>query len=86
MVVTPVLIPNTEVKHHSADDTLTGKVGSRQHKVFNQKSRKWSRLTDAVHLVAFLFHFIYKKSHKVLQSGPNPTSPDPIPNSEVKLR
>ena len=33
--VTPVLIPNTEVKLGSADDTLTGKVGSRQNKVFN---------------------------------------------------
>ena len=33
--VTPVLIPNTEVKPCSADDTLTGKVGSRQNRVLN---------------------------------------------------
>ena len=33
--VTPVLIPNTEVKPCSADDTLTGKVGRRQNRVLN---------------------------------------------------
>ena len=33
--VTPVLIPNTEVKLCSADDTRKGKVGSRQNKVFD---------------------------------------------------
>ena len=33
--VTPVLIPNTEVKPNSADDTLTGKVGRRQNIVLN---------------------------------------------------
>ncbi len=32
---TPVLIPHTEVKHRSADGTRKGRVGSRQHKVFN---------------------------------------------------
>ena len=36
-MVTPVLIPNTEVKHRTADDTLRGKVGSRQNQVFNFK-------------------------------------------------
>ena len=34
---TPVLIPNTEVKLCSADDTRKGKVGSRQNQVFNLK-------------------------------------------------
>src|SRR3989344_2979285 len=34
--VTPVLIPNTEVKLGSADDTLTGKVGSRQNIALNK--------------------------------------------------
>ena len=33
--VTPVLIPNTEVKLYSADDTRKGKVGSRQNIVLN---------------------------------------------------
>ena len=33
--VTPVLIPNTEVKPISADDTRKGKVGRRQDKTFN---------------------------------------------------
>ena len=31
----PVLLPNTEVKHSSGDDTLRGKVASRQHRVFD---------------------------------------------------
>jgi len=31
---TPVLIPNTEVKHSSGDGTRKGRVASRQHKVF----------------------------------------------------
>ena len=35
---TPVLIPNTEVKHCSGDDTLLGKVANRQHKVFNTRA------------------------------------------------
>ena len=33
--VTPVLIPNTEVKPCSADGTGNGRVGSRQNKIFN---------------------------------------------------
>ena len=33
--VTPVLIPNTEVKPGSADGTRKGRVGSRQHRVLN---------------------------------------------------
>ena len=33
--VTPVLIPNTEVKPGSGDDTSNGKVASRQHRVLN---------------------------------------------------
>ena len=33
--VTPVLIPNTEVKPRSADDSRKAKVGSRQTKIFN---------------------------------------------------
>ncbi len=36
MRVTPVLIPNTEVKPHSADDTRKGKVGRRQNRVLNK--------------------------------------------------
>ena len=34
----PVLIPNTEVKHGSGDDTLMGKVASRQNQGFNLTS------------------------------------------------
>lgn len=33
--VTPVLIPNTEVKPRSADGTRKGRVGSRQNRVLN---------------------------------------------------
>ena len=42
--VTPVLIPNTEVKLCSADDTRKGKVGSRQNKVFDtiKEMNEWS--------------------------------------------
>ena len=37
-MATPVLIPNTEVKHGSGDDTLMGKVASRQNQIFNRKN------------------------------------------------
>ncbi len=36
-MATPVPIPNTEVKHRSADDTRKGKVSNRQNKIFNFK-------------------------------------------------
>ena len=41
----PVPIPNTEVKHGSGDDTILGKVASRQNQAFNQ-------------FVAFLFSYV----------------------------
>lgn len=36
--VTPVPIPNTEVKPLSADDTLLGKVGQRPDSAFKSKN------------------------------------------------
>ncbi len=35
-MVTPVLIPHTEVKHRSADGTRKGRVGNRQNKALNR--------------------------------------------------
>ncbi len=58
--VTPVLIPNTEVKLGSADDTRKGKVGRRQNKILKSNM---SRLTGAVHLFCFLFR---KNSQKTI--------------------
>ena len=40
----PVPIPNTEVKHGSGDDTLLGKVASRQNQIFNKKNQPAGRL------------------------------------------
>ena len=46
----PVPIPNTEVKHGSGDDTLLGKVASRQNQVFNEKIKKTGDFKSTVFL------------------------------------
>lgn len=56
-MVTPVLIPNTAVKHCSGDDTLMGKVASRQNQAF--KKRKNSQNNCGF----FLLHLMLIYTH-----------------------
>ena len=57
----PVPIPNTEVKHGSGDDTLLGKVASRQNQAFNQISRSLlaARRDLDIFGLLFLLKFLY---------------------------
>ena len=82
-VVTPVPIPNTEVKHCSGDDSPNGaKVASRQDFDFKtgKITERWffacryrPRLTDAVHLFCFFGVKTLDKTIKGLALGsPNP--------------
>ena len=48
----PVLIPNTEVKHGSGDDTLMGKVASRQNQIFN------ANITQKIKTLSSVFLFL----------------------------
>ena len=57
----PVPIPNTEVKHGSGDDTLLGKVASRQNQAFNQISRSLLAARKDLDIFELLFlpKFLY---------------------------
>ena len=72
--VTPVLIPNTEVKPRSADDTLTGKVGRRQNKALDFfRTKNCRRDVPLYERCTPVLFFDYKKLSQVLRVGPNPT-------------